>query len=80
MSRMLVVLFSGILLIGAVAGAYYSYIGIDKVISTSGEDWGQFGDYFGDVAEALLSFISILLLVYTIHLKTRVRVHFPIRC
>jgi uncharacterized membrane protein len=70
MSRILIAFLVGLLLIAAVGGAYYSYVGIDKVISTSGEDWGQFGDYFGGVAGALLSFISILLLAYTIHLQS----------
>ncbi|SCX25210.1 hypothetical protein SAMN05216379_12626 [Nitrosomonas eutropha] len=70
MSRILLVLIVGLLLIATVGGIYYAYVGFDKPFSTSGEDWGQFGDYFGGVSSALLAFISILLLVYTIHLQS----------
>lgn len=70
MSRIFIVFLIGLLLIAAVCGAYYAHVGFDKVISTSGEDWSRFGDYFGGVAGALLSFISILLLVYNIHLQS----------
>jgi hypothetical protein len=34
-------------------------------------DWGIFGDYFGGVSGAFLSFISILLIVYTIDQQSR---------
>lgn len=60
----------GLLLIAAVSGMYYAYVGFEKPLSINGEDWGQFGDYFGGVAGALLSFISILLLIYSIHLQS----------
>ncbi|WP_221927948.1 hypothetical protein, partial [Xanthomonas graminis] len=67
MKRILLVFVVGVLLIVAVGGAYYAHVGVDRPISNSGEDWGQFGDYFGGLAGALLSFVSILLLVYTVH-------------
>ena len=69
MSRILLVFVVGLLLIVAVGGAYYAYVGFEQPLSANGEDWGQFGDYFGGVAGTLLSFISILLLIYTIHLQ-----------
>ncbi|BCL75934.1 hypothetical protein JHS3_16700 [Jeongeupia sp. HS-3] len=54
-----------------VGGAYYMYVGHGHPFSTNGENWNQFGGYFGGVAGVLLSFISILLLVYTIHLQSQ---------
>lgn len=69
MSRILFVLVIGLLLIAAVAGAYYAYVGLGLPLSTNGQDWGEFRDYFGGVAGALLAFLSILL-VYTIHLQS----------
>lgn len=69
MSRILAVFLIGVLLILAVSGAYYSYVGLGQPVSTIGKDWADFGSYFGGVAGPLLSFISILLLVYTIHLQ-----------
>ena len=53
----------------AVTYAYYAHVGIGQVFSTHGEAWAYFGEYFGGVAGALLSFISILLLVYTVNLQ-----------
>ena len=70
MSRILFVFVVGLLLIAAVGGAYYAYVGFELPLSTRGQDWGEFGDYFGGVAGALLAFISVLLLVYTIHLQS----------
>ncbi|MDI3258914.1 MAG: hypothetical protein QJR02_04370 [Sinobacteraceae bacterium] len=70
MLRILFVLVVGLLLIAGVGGAYYVHVGVDKIFSTNGQDWAQFGDYFGGVAGALLSFLSILLLVYTIYLQS----------
>lgn len=70
MLRIFLILTFGLLLIAAVGGAYYAYVGFDRSFSTSGEDWGQFGDYFGGVSSTLLAFINILLLVYTINLRS----------
>ena len=69
--RILSVLLLGILVIAAVAGTYYNFVGTTHPLSSDGERWGQFGGYFGGVAGTLLSFLSILLLVYTIHLQIR---------
>lgn len=69
MLRILSVVAFGLLIISSVVGAYYFIVGAVHPLSSSGEDWGNFGDYFGGVAGALLSFLSILLLVYTIHLQ-----------
>lgn len=54
------------IMIAAVA-AFNHWVGRGLPISMSGQDWGIFGDYFGGVAGTLLSFVSILLIVYTIH-------------
>lgn len=70
MSKIIFVLLAGIALIVGVGGAYYSYVGSGLPPSTNSEAWAQFGSYFGGVAGALLSFISILLLVYTVHLQS----------
>lgn len=70
MSRIIIFSLLGLLIIVAVGGSYYAHVGLGTPISTSGEDWGQFGDYFGGVAGSLLSFLSIILLVYTIHVQS----------
>lgn len=67
--RILSVVVLGLLIISATVGAYYFIVGAAHPLSSSGEDWGNFGDYFGGVAGALLSFLSIVLLVYTVHLQ-----------
>jgi hypothetical protein len=59
----------GLLVIVVVGGAFYGYVGVDHPVSSSGEDWSTFGEYFGGVAGPLLSFVSIILLVYTIRLQ-----------
>ena len=52
---------------GAVTTGFHYWVGSGLPMSRSGQDWGVFGDYFGGVAGTLLSFLSILLIVYTIH-------------
>ena len=71
MFRILLVFAIGLLLIAMVGGVYYAFVGAGHPISTSGVAWAQFGEYFGGVTGALLSFISILLLVYTVHLQSQ---------
>ncbi len=71
MWKIILVFVIGLLLAVAVGGAYYIYVGIGMPFSDSGEDWAQFGNYFGGVAGPLLSFISILLLVYAILMQNR---------
>lgn len=55
--------------------AYYVYVGFDKSISSSGSDWANFGSYIGGVASPVLSFLSIILLVYTIHQQSEANSH-----
>ncbi|MGB1560939.1 MAG: hypothetical protein ACPHN2_05500 [Sinimarinibacterium flocculans] len=62
----LVFLVGAAIMIAAVA-VFHQFVGSGLPLSTSGQDWGVFGDYFGGVAGTLLSFLSILLIVYTIH-------------
>ncbi|PKL38602.1 MAG: hypothetical protein CVV44_12040 [Spirochaetae bacterium HGW-Spirochaetae-1] len=40
-----------------------------NVISDNPADWGTFGDYFGGILNPVLSFITIILLLYTIQLQ-----------
>jgi len=71
MKQILIIFLVGLLLIFAVGGVYYAYVEFDRPLPTNGQMLGQFGDYFGGVAGTLLSFVSILLLVYTIHLQSK---------
>jgi hypothetical protein len=68
--RILAVFLIGLLVLAIVGGAYYAYVGFAYPISVDGEHWNYFGGFFGGVAGTLLTFISILLLVYTVHLQT----------
>lgn len=70
MKRIIFVVLGGLFLIFAVVGVYYLFVGFNRPLSSDGEDWSRFGEYFGGVAGPLLSFISIILLVYTIHLQS----------
>jgi hypothetical protein len=60
---------AGIALMAAVTSTYYAHVGVGQALSNHGEAWAFFGEYFGGVAGPLLSFISILLLVYTVNLQ-----------
>ncbi|MGE0822681.1 MAG: hypothetical protein AB7G75_06145 [Candidatus Binatia bacterium] len=39
-------------------------------VSTDAARWGAFGDYVGGLSTALLSFLSLLALLYTIHVQS----------
>lgn len=71
MKKIIFVFAAGVLLIFSVAGTYYLYVGAGRPISHDGIDWAVFGNYFGGVLGSLLSFISILLLVYTVELQRK---------
>lgn len=71
MIHILLVFLAGVAVIMAVLLAFYFHVGADLSLSNGAQDWALFGDYFGGVAGALLSFLSILLIVYTIHLQSR---------
>lgn len=58
-----------VLIIAAVWGFYYYNFGVNGVLSSSGEVWGQFGDYVGGVVNPFLSFITIYLLVQSLSLQ-----------
>jgi hypothetical protein len=66
MIRVLMILLVGGIIIVGVPAAFYFYVGVDASISTNAKDWATFGSYFGGVAGALLSFTSILLILFTI--------------
>lgn len=56
-----------IIVILSVSGVFYFAVGINQHLSESINDWAAFGGYFGGVAAPLLSFISIILILQTIH-------------
>ena len=75
MKKLIVVILIGLLVLIISSGAYYFYVGFDKSISSSGSDWSEFGSYFGGVVGPILSFISIVLLVYTINQQSETNEH-----
>ena len=56
----------GLLILAAVFLGYFFVGGFSLERSVSNTDWGSFGSYFGGVAGPLLTFISVLLIVYTV--------------
>lgn len=65
---MIVVL--GLIVILVASGAFYHFVGTNQPISPNASDWSNFGDYFGGVVGPVFSFLSIVLLVYTIVLQS----------
>lgn len=61
-----IVLLVGAAVISAVVSAYCYYVGSWGTFSTSAQDWGFFGDYFGGVTGSIFAFISAVLIVYTV--------------
>lgn len=57
----------GICILAAVFLSYFLVGEFTLDPSTSSIDWGSFGNYFGGVAGPLLTFINVLLIVYTLH-------------
>nr|DAQ83335.1 MAG TPA: hypothetical protein [Caudoviricetes sp.] len=52
-----------LLLIASYVGWFFFHL--SRSISPSGEQWGQFGDFFGGVLNPILSFITICILIKT---------------
>jgi uncharacterized membrane protein len=75
LKKIAIVILIGLLALVACAGAYYFYVGSGKIISANGSDWSAFGSYYGGVVGPILSFISIILLVYTINQQSEANVH-----
>lgn len=50
-------------------GGYYLNFGVDGILSSKTEVWGQFGDYVGGVVNPILSFFTIYLLIQSIALQ-----------
>lgn len=67
MKKLIVVTLMGLVVLMSFCAVFYFYVGMGKDISTNGSDWSNFGAYYGGVAAPVLSFISIILLVYTIN-------------
>jgi len=71
MKNILVVFAIGLVVIIATVGAFYNYVGLDRPISSNSSDWSNFGSYFGGVVGSIFSFLSIILLVYTIFQQSK---------
>lgn len=67
MTKIVLVFTAGIALIAGLSLAFYFTVGVGLPLSNAGDDWAAFGSYFGGVAGALFSFLSVLLIVYTLH-------------
>ena len=67
MIRIVFVFLVGVAAIAAVCLMFYLLVGVGLPFSKVAQDWAIFGNYFGGVVGSLLSFFSILLIVYTIH-------------
>lgn len=63
----LAIVFASLALIAVALLSYvfWFYGHLDRKISSSPEQWGQFGDYLGGLLNPILSFISICILVKT---------------
>lgn len=57
---------AALLFTALVIAAYVWVVGFAHPLTSSTPVWGAFGDYFGGIAGTMLSFISILLIVFTI--------------
>jgi hypothetical protein len=66
MKNIVIVFLTGLVVIAVAAGAFYHYVGMNHPLSPDGSDWSDFGSYFGGVVGPVFSFLSIILLVYTI--------------
>lgn len=67
MKKLLIIILIGLLALSLCAAAFYFYVGVGKSISANGADWSDFGGFYGGVVGPILSFISIILLVYSIN-------------
>lgn len=67
MIKIALVFAAGIALIAGLSFAFYLSVGAGLPLSNAGNDWAAFGNYFGGVAGGLFSFLSVLLIVYTLH-------------
>lgn len=64
--QFIVVAIIGLCILAAVFISYFVLGGFALGPSSSTVDWGAFGSYFGGVAGPLLTFISVVLIVYTL--------------
>ncbi len=63
-----------ILAVAVLAAVFFSYFIIGEFSlspSVTNTDWGAFGSYFGGVAGSALSFISVILVAYTLYLQRK---------
>ncbi|WP_243288735.1 hypothetical protein [Geothrix terrae] len=71
MTRILAFLLTGLLLIAAVIGVFFKFEYLGKPALSDGQYWALFGTYFGGVVGPLLTFLSVLLIVYTINQQSK---------
>jgi len=67
------ILLFGIIIILITPSIYYIFVGFNSVISKNGSDWATFGSYFGGVTSAMLSFLSIYLIVTSLNTQNKIR-------
>lgn len=75
MKKLIIITLVGLLALTLCAGAFYFYVGAGRNISPNGADWSDFGGFYGGVVGPILSFISIILLVYTINQQSEANKH-----
>lgn len=66
MIRVIIITLLCLFVIILASGAFYLFVGEGLPISTKGSDWSAFGSYFGGVVGPIFSFLSTILLFYTI--------------
>ncbi|EHP3974198.1 hypothetical protein MT369_11645 [Vibrio parahaemolyticus] len=66
MKGILTVCSIGLMVMISAVGAFYCFVGFDQPFSPDASDWSNFGSYFGGVVGPVFSFLSIVLLVYTV--------------
>lgn len=69
-SIVIVILF-GLITLALTFGIYFFYGGFSLKASGANSDWGAFGSYFGGVAGPILTFVSVVLIAYTLYEQRR---------
>lgn len=71
MKNIVIVFLTGLIVIAVAVWTFYNYVGIGQSFSADSSDWSDFGSYFGGVVGPIFSFLSIILLVYTIFQQSK---------
>ncbi|HHG3503032.1 TPA: hypothetical protein ACPVZF_000284 [Vibrio parahaemolyticus] len=70
MKGIVTIIVIGLMVIALASGVFYHFVGANQPISPNASEWSNFGSYFGGVVGPIFSFLSIVLLVYTIILQS----------